>query len=87
MITIPVQVAERVAPDNPRGSRLAAAAFVALLRGVSALMQRVPAQARTRAQEARAVRAMATEWQHSDPRFAADLFAAADRHESQHGVV
>jgi hypothetical protein len=37
-------------------------------------------------QEAQEVRDMAYEVQRMDPRFAAELFAAADRHEQLHGV-
>lgn len=39
-------------------------------------------QARSRAEEARQVREMARHLQHRDPGVAADLFAAADRHET-----
>lgn len=35
----------------------------------------------SRFQEAEQVRAMAHDWQHRDPGFAQDLYAAADRHE------
>jgi hypothetical protein len=42
-----------------------------------------PAQARDRVREAAEVRDMAMKVQRSDPRFADDLFAAADRHERE----
>jgi hypothetical protein len=45
-------------------------------------VQRVP----NPEQEARAVRELAQQYQRVDPRFAADLFAAADRHERLHGA-
>ena len=40
-----------------------------------------PAQAQTAFEEAEALRSYAAQIQNSDPAFAADLFAAADRHE------
>jgi hypothetical protein len=86
MTTIHLQVAPRVGPSNPRGSRLAAAAFVALWRGLAQLGHRAPPRAKTATEEAQEVREMALEYQRTDPRFAAELFAAADRHEVENGV-
>jgi hypothetical protein len=67
----------------PRGARVAATAFLALLAGVSRhLHQQVTApRRRSRTDEAAEVREMARHWEHSDPGFAADLYAAAARHE------
>jgi hypothetical protein len=65
------------APAVPRGARLVdglMSLFEPLLR---APKRRVP----TRAEEAAAVREMAIGLQASDPSFAADLMAAANRHE------
>lgn len=87
MTTIRLQVAPRVGPDNPRGARVAAAVAIALCSLLSGLgRSQAHSQARTRAREAQDVRELALTHQASDPRFAADLFAAADRHEQLHGV-
>ena len=63
----------------PRGARVAAQLFARL-----AGWLRVPpvAPARTRAEEAAEVRELAYRVQSTDPGFAADLFAAAARHEA-----
>jgi hypothetical protein len=86
MSTIHLQVAPRVGPLNPRGSRLAAAVFIAVWRGLERLGQSAPPRATSPAKQAQEVRDMACEVQATDPRFAADLYAAADRHEQLHGV-
>lgn len=61
---------------EPRGARWAAGLFQAVARVFGAAPQ-----ALTRAQEAAQVREMARQVQAADPGFAADLYAAADRHE------
>jgi hypothetical protein len=63
----------------PRGARVAADLFVRALRWLGS-----PAAPRvmSRGDETAAVRALAFEVQHTDPGFAADLYAAAARHES-----
>ena len=66
-------------PAMPRGSALAAALYTA----AAGLFRRAPAAAPTRSQEAASVRELARSLQFTDPSFAADLYAAADRHESQ----
>lgn len=86
MSTIHLQVAPRVGPVNPRGSRLAAAVFIALYRGLEWLGQCASPRAQSPSKQAQAVREMGWKVQPSDPAFAADLFAAADRHERLHGV-
>jgi hypothetical protein len=86
MSTIRLQVAPRVGPSFPRGSRYAAAVFVALWRVLAAIGRNAPPHPKTPEQEAQAVREMALEYQRRDPRFAAELMAAADRHERLHGV-
>jgi hypothetical protein len=87
--TVHLQVAPRVGPAYPRGSRLAATLWLALRRALSARPQPAPAQ-RTAGQEAqeeaRAVRELALTYRAADPAFAADLLAAADRHERLHGI-
>ena len=84
MSTVSLQVAPRVAPDNPRGARAAAAVALALWRLVAALL-RSPTPPRDAQQEAREVRELALTYRDIDPRFAADLLVAADRHERLHG--
>jgi hypothetical protein len=64
----------------PRGARVAAGLFTRLL-GWAA--RPVTAQKPSRAAEAADVREMAYRVLRTDPGFAADLFAAADRHEGQ----
>lgn len=70
----------------PRGAHWAASAATAAWRllwrlfGPSAPMEMSPIA------QAAAVRTMAHEFLQSDPGFAADLFAAADRHEFLHDV-
>lgn len=66
-------------PATPRGSLLAAQVFARL----AGWLKPAAPRALTRAEEAAEVRAMARNWQGSDPGFAADLYAAAARHESQ----
>ena len=74
------------APANvatPLGAKLAAEAFGRVLTWLGALFQtsvdRIDTNDRTA--EANRVRTFANEMMSQDPRFAADLFAAADRHE------
>jgi hypothetical protein len=86
MSTIHLQVAPRVGPSIPRGSRYAAAVFVALWRALADLGRSAPPRAKSAAQEAQEVRELAWTYRQSDPGFAADLAAAADRHERQHGI-
>ena len=63
----------------PRGARVAAQAFLALLAGI-ARHAAAPVR-RSRATEAEQVRELARRYQLTDPGFAADLYAAAARHE------
>lgn len=65
-------------PAAPRGAVVAADLFGRLLRWMSRPAIR---RARSRAQEAAEVRQMAYSVQRHDPGFAADLHAAAARHE------
>jgi hypothetical protein len=67
-------------PAMPRGARVAGNLFVALL---AWLGSRPARRAPSRNEEAAAVRQFASRVQRSDPGFAADLFAAADRHETK----
>jgi hypothetical protein len=85
MTTIHLQVAPRVGASYPRGSRLAAALFLALWRGVATLGRRAGLAPGSPEQDVLAVRELAWSYRHSDPGFAADLAAAADRHEVLHG--
>ncbi|MDP2006498.1 MAG: hypothetical protein Q8K45_12545 [Rubrivivax sp.] len=67
----------------PRAAPLAAAAFLRVLGWFERLGQArsLAREHATRAAEARAVRSYAQRYASHDPRFAADLLAAADRHE------
>jgi hypothetical protein len=72
-------------PDTaPRGARWAASAFAAVYRLFEGALKTAP-QASTVEQEAAEARAYADQIAPMDPRFAADLYAAADRHEAQAG--
>jgi hypothetical protein len=89
MTTVHLQVASRVGPTYPLGSRLAAAVYLAVSHAVAALAhlgRQVASAPKSPAEEAQAVREMAWEYQSIDPRFAAELVAAADRHEQLHGI-
>lgn len=86
MTTIHLQVAPPVGPALPRGSRYAAAIFLALWRAVADLGRSAPPRAKSPAREAQEVREMAWSYRQSDPGFAADLAAAADRHERLNGI-
>ena len=91
MTTISISRPARVAA--PRGAIWAAAAAASLLKWLSKCLSPTqlrstpstidgPADAnRSRRSEAAEVRRMADGWRQVDPRFAADLYAAADRHE------
>jgi hypothetical protein len=46
-----------------------------------------PKAGRSAAEEAADVRALADQYRRSDPGFASDLYAAADRHEREHEAV
>lgn len=73
----PAQIAE------PRGARIAVEAVLALCEAVAALRRGLARHRayRSRAAEAAQVRAIARETACHDPRVAAELYAAADRHE------
>ena len=62
---------------TPRGANLAAKLFAR----VAGWISRPQPATSSRQQEAEALREMATRVQSTDPGFAADLFAAASRHE------
>ncbi len=81
MSTITVNIPVKV--SAPRGARLAALWFGRLLTRLGDLAeQRAEHRAVAgRMREASEVRAYAQAVMSQDPRFAADLFAAADRHE------
>ena len=69
----------------PRGARVAGEVFTAFLRLMSGVLRastRVMSR-RSRADEAAEVRELAARWQRTDPGFAADLYAAAARHEGR----
>jgi hypothetical protein len=80
MTTVSVYAAAQV--NAPRGSVWAASAALSAW-GLLLRLFGQPARAKATSPlaEAAAVRALAREFMTSDPGFAADLFAAADRHE------
>jgi hypothetical protein len=81
MTTIHLQVAPRVGPEVPRGAELAAALAVAAMQGWRSLRHALHAPAVSSAHDVQAVRETAWRMLDADPRLAADLLAAADRHE------
>ena len=82
MTTITVLRPLRV--QSPRAAAVAARLFLSLLEMFEqkAMQRSERSQARIRAKEAAELRAYATQLQSQDPRFAADLLAAADRHQA-----
>lgn len=67
--------------NAPRGARWAAEAALALVDGLHRVFARRAAAPRSPAEEADALRRYAMTLRTSDPGFAADLLAAADRHD------
>jgi hypothetical protein len=65
----------------PRGARGAATLFAGLWKTVARQFTPAAAAPLTRTEEAAEVRSLAQSVYSTDPRFAQDLFAAADRHE------
>ena len=86
MTTVRLYAAPLAAPLDPRGARAGAARFVALYRLLAGLFRAATARQRERLPDVQAVRDLARRHQASDPGFAADLLAAADRHEVLHGL-
>ncbi len=68
-----------------RGARVAAELFAGLWNTVARQFTPAVAAPLTRTEEAAEVRSLAQSLRLSDPRFAQDLFAAADRHERADG--
>ncbi len=64
-----------------RGAQFAATVFASVGRWMLRLVQPAASRRLTRTEEAAEVRTLAQSVRVSDPRFAQDLFAAADRHE------
>ena len=67
----------------PRGAVWAAQAAVALADAWQRFFSRRLLAPRSRAEEAESLRTYALSIRQADPGFAADLYAAADRHEAQ----
>lgn len=91
MTTLKFHPAPGVGQTEPRGSRFAATLAAALLDGIERIAaalhrKQAPSPAKTPAEEAQEVRELAWQMRRIDPRFADDLFAAADRHERLHGA-
>lgn len=74
------------AASHSRLLRAVGAAQASLRALVGWASREVPVGPMTRAQEAAATREYAVQFFRSDPRFAADLCAAADRHERGEGL-
>lgn len=75
--SITIEVVHVDTPATPRIATLIDLLFTAF----AGLFQRTPPAASTRVQEAAAVRNLAQSLMDTDPAFAADLYAAACRHE------
>lgn len=86
MTTIHLQVAPRIGPEVPRGAELAAALAVSFLQGWRALKHSLQAPGAAASHDVQAVREAAWRMLDADPRLAADLLAAADRHEQMRGA-
>lgn len=79
MSTVTMQPARAHAASGE--ARPAANAFSALVRAVAAAIKPAPRRPLTRFEEAEQVRRLAASVANTDPGFAADLYAAAARHE------
>ena len=79
MSTVTMQAARAL--GVPRSARSAASPFVALWRAVSNAFKPAPQRPLTRYEDAARVRALAASVADTDPGFAADLYAAAARHD------
>ncbi len=83
MTSMTFQAASPFFMRPPRGARWAAAAFLRLIDALDFSRTSAATQRASRAEEAESVRAMARSVEASEPGFAADLYAAANRHEAQ----
>ena len=81
MSTTTLKIVGVPAVTPQRGARWGAALFLAVWQGAARLFSTAP-RSLTRAEEAAEVREMARHLAATDPGFAADLLAAADRHET-----
>jgi len=84
MTTITVHTPSPVAA--PRGAVLAARLFARVLEALEGIararaMAVLSRRDAARVSDAARLRLFAQQWERQDPRFAADLYAAADRHE------
>jgi len=79
MTTLSIQAHTLTRSFQPLGARVAAGLFSRLLSAFTASVS--PSEAQSRADEAEHVRSLARRMQATDPGFAADLYAAAARHE------
>jgi hypothetical protein len=71
--------------EGPRRARFAAALFIGLYQAVQRLRASLSPASRAPGADVREVRRLADSMRRSDPRVAAELDAAADRHELLHG--
>ncbi len=95
MTTLHLHPTPSVGPAYPFGARVAAAWYLGAARAFAALGRAVAAHRRGpgatasggASEEALAARELAMKYLDVDPRIAADLAAAADRHERENGVA
>jgi hypothetical protein len=85
MSRIRVQVAPRVAPDNPRGARAAAALALALGDALERLFARAAWRRRDAAEQSLQRRELAREYQQAAPQLSATLLTAAARNQRRYG--
>jgi hypothetical protein len=81
MSTTTLKVVTGPRAQEQRGARVGAQLFIAAWQAVAGLFAVAP-RALSRAEEAAEVREMARGLYRTDPGFASDLLAAADRHEA-----
>jgi hypothetical protein len=85
MSTLPIQAGVSKAPARKSGLWPMSGVWLALSRLAGRLTRPRPAVQRDAAAEAQEVRELAIQMRRADPRFADELFAAADRHERLYG--
>ena len=91
MTTLHLHAEPGVGPAYPFGARVAAALYLGAGRAFAALGRAAVAHRRNASgvasEDAHIARELAVKYHDTDPRFAADLAAAADRHERQSGAA
>jgi hypothetical protein len=85
MTTTTIHLQLPAARTAPRFAAPLGELFAALFALLSRPARPAPTQRRSPSREAARVRAMAQSYEAADPRFASELYAAADRHEMLYG--